>query len=524
MSPNPYQYLLPVSPDAFVGRWPLVKNMAADLLFEGGDSQAIIAGRRCGKSSLLIALAYQLRQTTLPESGNYLALPLLFDFKSSTFNAAGEVFAQLLKEVRRRVDVTAPRRPSDSWGNQLRLDARWFENLADSKALDLREFEDALGYILDQLDTSGKFARLVLLLDEVDETLGMPWTTVLFNQLRALITSSDLRDRVRMVLSGSRRFIDQVSDRSSPLWNVLKLQYLEAFNQVETETLIKRVDGLSDETGLAIWQHSGGHPYLAQFLLHSLWDEGWESTDSNLVESLASRFLHEHVSDIEGWAQAVGATGLRAYSVLVDANDWVEERELIQAVNLQDVKHGLIALCYHGLIIHDKGWEHYKRAGNLFKTWYKANNTAFISSLEKNEIQNQGSTQTGQINVMITGSNSTEVAIGDTSSVEINKGLTADDVSKLFNEIYKAIENRPQDAAITTDEIRETVGKIEEETKKGNEANEGKILRLLRTIKLMAPDIYDVAVAVWTNPVLGTGIVVGKILKKVAETAQKDKV
>ena len=47
MPRNPYQYLRPVSPDAFVGRWRLVHEIADDLSLEGGESHAIVAGRRC---------------------------------------------------------------------------------------------------------------------------------------------------------------------------------------------------------------------------------------------------------------------------------------------------------------------------------------------------------------------------------------------------------------------------------------------------------------------------------------------
>lgn len=139
-------------------------------------------------------------------------------------------FAHILTELCRRIDVNTRRRPTDAWPTPVHLDAGWFTELAVQPALVLRDFEDAIGYLLDQLAaqqvTVVAGIRLILLLDEIGETLDEAWTNALFNQLRALIYSGDLRSQVRIVVAGSRRFLDQVSDRGSPLWNVLKLHYL----------------------------------------------------------------------------------------------------------------------------------------------------------------------------------------------------------------------------------------------------------------------------------------------------------
>ena len=48
-----------------------------------------------------------------------------------------------------------------------------------------------------------------LTVDEIDEVLDQTWTKMLFDQLRALIYSGDLRNRIRLVIAGSRRFLDQ---------------------------------------------------------------------------------------------------------------------------------------------------------------------------------------------------------------------------------------------------------------------------------------------------------------------------
>src|SRR5689334_19311538 len=132
---NPFRYLQPVPPAAFVGRWALVKRMALDLTLDEGDSHAIIAGRRCGKSSLLNALAHQLRQPTASDTGDWLALPLCLDFKAVTLTSVEAFFTHVLTEVRRRVDVTTRRPPPDAWPTPVRLEAGWFEQLAAAPTL-----------------------------------------------------------------------------------------------------------------------------------------------------------------------------------------------------------------------------------------------------------------------------------------------------------------------------------------------------------------------------------------------------
>jgi len=390
MQRNPFRYLQPVAPDAFLGRWPLVKRIALDLLLDEGDSHAIIAGRRCGKSSLLNALAHQLRQPSTTDAGDWLALPLALDFKAMTLISVEEFFAQVLAEVRRCVDVATRRRPPDAWPTPVPLAAHWFEQLAESRTLTLRDFTDALGYVLDQLDQPRLPVRLVLLLDEVDETLDQSWTETLFNQLRALIYSSELKERVRLVLTGSRRFLDQVNMRGSPLWNVLKLHYLAVMDETAIGQLCARAAGLPVVAAQAVWQQSGGHPFVAQYLLHHLWEQttaDFTKADPTLLGRLSARFQHEQLFDLEGWAHAIEAAGLRTYALLPAPPDWIEESELVPAIAdpTLNLKRGLIALCYHGLAAHDEGWAHYQRTGALFKQWFDDQGLRYLAQISSHE-------------------------------------------------------------------------------------------------------------------------------------------
>jgi len=386
MDSNPFRYLLPVSPENFVGRWALVKHIASDMKLIDGDSHAIIAGRRCGKSSLLRAIAFRLCQQESRNENYLIAMPILFDFKSEsdTFKSVGEVFASIFREIYRCVnDEVFHSRSNNSNYRSIGTKAKWLSALATKPEMKFTDFEEGIEYIVDQITANNQRMLLILLLDEIDEALEHIWTQALFSQLRSIIYSSNIRSSIRLVVTGSQHFLDQVNTRGSPLWNTLKLHYLEPFDEIGLKELTTRSKDLPKEAETAIWKQSGGHPFLAQYLLHHLWDQGISLATSNSVNELAAKFSAEQIADIEGWARAIGAEGLEAFRILAAVNNWVGEHEIIRAINNPslNVKRGLIALCYHGLAVHDHGWANYRRCGDIFKNWHDSYVSAFMASL-----------------------------------------------------------------------------------------------------------------------------------------------
>jgi len=372
---NPFRYLRPVSPAEFLGRWSMVAEIALDLTLDEGDSHACIGGRRFGKSSLLIMLHHRLQQFRVGE-GDYLILPLLIDLNLD-FTSTITFFTHILRKVYRQVDIdVASSSADDSAWMKAPLAPDLLDNFPteDSPDLTFLKFKEILGHILDQLYQVYGPTRLVLLLDEVDKILTHSWHYALFNQLRSLTYIGDLADKVRLVMAGSQHFLDEVTDRGSPLWNILKLNYLTAFDESAIKQLIARADSLPPATQGAVWWQSGGHPFLAQYLLHHLWKIGADRINEETVDQLVNRFLHEEERHLEGWARALGMTGLKIYRHFVHQPGWLEEIDLIRDLNEAKipVKKGLVALVYHGLVIHDGYWSRYRRAGDLFQTWFSA--------------------------------------------------------------------------------------------------------------------------------------------------------
>jgi hypothetical protein len=102
-------------------------------------------------------------------------------------------------------------------------------------------------------------------------------------------------------------------------------------------------------------------------------------------------------------------------------------------------------------------------------------------------------------------------------SVQNNSATNDRDLSALFERLYEAIQTRPPDPNVDKEEITETVQRIEQEVKKGDQANESKLKRWLETLNTMAPDILDVILASLDGP--GSGL--RALLKKVAERARQ---
>lgn len=372
MNSNPFNYHLPVTPKNFVGRWAEVNLITRSLSNLNGESFVVIAGRRCGKSSFLEAVADQLvREKEYP--GSFRTLPVIFDLKCQEFKSSNQIFSRLLHSVQSKVDINEEWRFAGTWNKFVDLEAAWFKNLLEKSSLELFEFERALHYILltlDQTYSDGTPTRVVLLVDEMDEALGHNWTEGLLNQMRSLVNSSPLRDRVRWVLAGSHHLLEDVQFRGSSLWNMLEKHYLVAFNNQGIVDLMKPATGLPQKVKKLLVKQSGNHPFMAQYLLHHLWEKGVERCTISDIDDLVARFYVLEHGTLIGWKNALGPLALRIFKYVVSMNRMVDEIEIIQALGEpgDKVKNNLIALTCHGVIIHE-GWRRYTQQCGIFQCW-----------------------------------------------------------------------------------------------------------------------------------------------------------
>lgn len=90
-------------------------------------------------------------------------------------------------------------------------------------------------------------------------------------------------------------------------------------------------------------------------------------------------------------------------------------------------------------------------------------------------------------------------------------------IQTLFQPIYQTIAARPDTSREDRGDLKSEVQEIETELKKGDKADESFLVRRLRNLKRMAPDILAVLLATLANPAAGLGLVADKITKRMAD-------
>ncbi len=99
------------------------------------------------------------------------------------------------------------------------------------------------------------------------------------------------------------------------------------------------------------------------------------------------------------------------------------------------------------------------------------------------------------------------------ASVKVTTPKSLDDWAA---QVHKKIDALPNVSSGEKQDIKQQVDKIKEESRKGSQAETGRLERLLNGLSAMAPDIFDVAITTLANPLAGLGLVA----KKVGERAK----
>ncbi len=107
--------------------------------------------------------------------------------------------------------------------------------------------------------------------------------------------------------------------------------------------------------------------------------------------------------------------------------------------------------------------------------------------------------------------------VGRDKITTVTYGLDASalaELTKQFTQIYQRIDARPKDANVDKAEIKDTVQKIEEEVKKGEQANPAKVERWLKFLAGMADDIFQVVASTLASPMAGAAKAIQLIAQK----------
>jgi hypothetical protein len=117
----------------------------------------------------------------------------------------------------------------------------------------------------------------------------------------------------------------------------------------------------------------------------------------------------------------------------------------------------------------------------------------------------------------ITGS--TGIAIGRNISQEIHiiRGISADEIAQAFAVLQQAMQAMPDGPGKIM--AQTAVTNLQTEAEKGQQASEDNLRQWLTMLDQMAPDIWEVAVDTFANPIKG----LGTVFQKVAQRAKAEK-
>jgi hypothetical protein len=112
--------------------------------------------------------------------------------------------------------------------------------------------------------------------------------------------------------------------------------------------------------------------------------------------------------------------------------------------------------------------------------------------------------------------------VGRDKNVTTNTGMSAEDVAKLFDSIYKKIDQKPKEDQA---DIRNAVDVIQTAAKseavEGKAPDESTVKMASQSLAMTAPDILkdvaDVAMATLASPAAGVATIIRKVLAKIKQ-------
>jgi hypothetical protein len=105
------------------------------------------------------------------------------------------------------------------------------------------------------------------------------------------------------------------------------------------------------------------------------------------------------------------------------------------------------------------------------------------------------------------------------SKIINSKVSNASNVSNFFLPIYRAVEDS-QLTPVEKNDLKAEIADVETEIEKGDAADESFLTRRLHSIERMAPDILDVILTTFANPVAGLGMIAKKVAEKMRAEAK----
>jgi hypothetical protein len=353
----PYRYDQPVDDAAlFVGRWDTVRDIAARA--RRGESFAVLGGTRIGKTSLFEQVRQVLAARPETAAGR-VVVPVFLSAQQFGRLSRSAIFAAVLDELGGRLSGDTADGLARAVGELRRGD------VAEDFAFD--HFVAALKRAMATDDTF----QLFILLDEVDELRQHDWSKHFFTNHRFLISQSDLRQRINVMIAGTLSSVDLWNTAGSPFYNVVTLVEMGLVDDDAIRTLIEVgfPDGLPEGLEAAVLRDVGGHPYLTQYVLSRLWEHEGDP-DAGTLERIGQQFLRERRGDFQRWWNACNDDAKRLFGEVVASRALFKKHTAIEvfAGDVDRVERALDQLLVNGLV-REMAPNRFEAGSRLFAHW-----------------------------------------------------------------------------------------------------------------------------------------------------------
>jgi class 3 adenylate cyclase len=234
------------------------------------------------------------------------------------------------------------------------------------------ELVDTLIELLRSVRRLGRL-QMVFLFDEIERVLVTEWGGGFLAHWRMLLNNmGELSRCVSAVFSGAREIYQLAYDAGSPLGNILAWHELDLFNYDETARMVREPSGFQWPEALIarVFEVSGGHPCLIQYLMQRVCDRDAEQWSDTIVDA-EQRFLREHTTIFWSWWGSFDEPARAIYAGLAGGGI-VPEGDVITRFSATG-KRALDVLAHTGVVRWDRGARTVQMAGTLFQTWAEEN-------------------------------------------------------------------------------------------------------------------------------------------------------
>ena len=360
---NPYTTVAVKAASMFFGREREFVEIKERIQHPQPISTILIGGRKIGKTSLL----YQIRNQLLaqPDYEGVTVIPAFVDLEEVIPDNIPAVFEGIISAINDSL--------LEHWDISINLPIDVAVNPYKAFCQQL----EAIWYYCSEHIGSVRFAVLI---DEADKLLGHPWTKDVFSNFRHLINSSKLNLFVALIITGFRSLHEYapVEDGiGSPFGNAARWTRLSVLTKNECRDLTTMpLNGKVNEAVIeAVYEQSGGHPFVTQYLMEKVWKPNPVGIILADVAKASKQFKKE-VRVFPSWKEKFTKFDRQVYRVLAQAKKMLTLSEIRKLSTDKpepgDIQDSVEFLRYTGVIAEQD--EKYVAVGNLFRDWFLQRN------------------------------------------------------------------------------------------------------------------------------------------------------